>query len=198
MDDMWKVPGRVKPKALEFDAIMDESFIPPPLRTAVAPQPNGVKMGEVNGSGATDEQANGQSGQANGAIRNQAQLKDQRQLSLKENLELFVDRYAKQPSDLWNAVLMGSSLFSCRRLSARAISHPDVILSFDKDDDDTLDFVLATANLRAVAYGIPNKTLFQVKGERMPLLPPGSAKTAQRWQGTLSLLSPPPTPSSPA
>lgn len=53
---------------------------------------------------------------------------------------------------------------SCRRLSARAIAQPEIILSFDKDDDDTLDFVLATANLRAIAYGIPNKTRFQVKG----------------------------------
>jgi len=40
-----------------------------------------------------------------------------------------------------------------------------VVLSFDKDDDDTLDFVLATANLRAIAYGIANKTRFQVKGK---------------------------------
>lgn len=55
--------------------------------------------------------------------------------------------------------------YSCRRLSARAIAHPDIVLSFDKDDDDTLDFVLATANLRAIAYGIPTKTRFQVKGE---------------------------------
>jgi ubiquitin-like 1-activating enzyme E1 B len=54
--------------------------------------------------------------------------------------------------------------FSCNRLSARAIAHPSIILSFDKDDDDTLDFVLATANLRAIAYGIPTKTRFQVKG----------------------------------
>ncbi len=54
---------------------------------------------------------------------------------------------------------------SCNRLSARTIAHPSVLLSFDKDDDDTLDFVLATANLRAIAYGIPTKTRFQVKGE---------------------------------
>lgn len=49
-------------------------------------------------------------------------------------------------------------------MSARAIAQPNVVLSFDKDDDDTLDFVLATANLRAIAYGIANKTRFQVKG----------------------------------
>ena len=54
---------------------------------------------------------------------------------------------------------------SCRRLSTRAISHPNIVLAFDKDDDDTLDFVLATANLRAMAYGIPTKTRFQVKGK---------------------------------
>lgn len=52
---------------------------------------------------------------------------------------------------------------SSRRLSARTISHPDTILSFDKDDEDTLDFVLATSNLRSAAYGIPQKTRFQVK-----------------------------------
>lgn len=54
---------------------------------------------------------------------------------------------------------------SCKRLSARVLAFPDTPLSFDKDDDDTLDFVLATANLRATAYGIPNKTRFQVKGK---------------------------------
>ncbi|ORY33137.1 hypothetical protein BCR39DRAFT_557327 [Naematelia encephala] len=126
MEDMWKVPGRVKPKPLEVDAIMDGSFVPPPLRTA-----SKETNGQANGK--KEETANG----------NQAVLKDQRELSLKENLELFVD--------------------SCRRLSARAIAHPDIVLSFDKDDDDTLDFVLATANLRATAYGIPNRTRFQVK-----------------------------------
>ncbi len=38
-------------------------------------------------------------------------------------------------------------------------------LSFDKDDEDALDFVTATANLRAWAYGIPTLTRWQVKGE---------------------------------
>lgn len=42
---------------------------------------------------------------------------------------------------------------------------PSTPLAFDKDDDDTLDFVTATANLRASAYRIPNKTRFEVKGE---------------------------------
>ena len=41
---------------------------------------------------------------------------------------------------------------------------PGHYIAFDKDDEDTLDFVLATANLRATAYGIPTKTRFDVKG----------------------------------
>ena len=37
-------------------------------------------------------------------------------------------------------------------------------ISFDKDDDDTLDFVTAAANLRSAAYGIPGKSRWEVKG----------------------------------
>ena len=37
-------------------------------------------------------------------------------------------------------------------------------ISFDKDDDDTLDFVTASANLRATIYSIPTKTRWEVKG----------------------------------
>jgi len=53
---------------------------------------------------------------------------------------------------------------SCKKLSARVIANPSTFIAFDKDDDDTLDFVLATANLRATAYGIACKTRFEVKG----------------------------------
>lgn len=37
-------------------------------------------------------------------------------------------------------------------------------ISFDKDDDDTLDFVTASSNLRSYAYGIDGKTRWEVKG----------------------------------
>lgn len=37
------------------------------------------------------------------------------------------------------------------------------VLSFDKDDDDAMDFVTATANLRAHIFNIPQKSRFQVK-----------------------------------
>lgn len=125
MEDMWKKEGRVKPVALDYDGILDGTFATPPTRASATPAP-----ASANGS-------------ANGTT-SKSTLKDQKELSLKENLELFID--------------------SSRRLSARAVANPDIILEFDKDDDDTLDFVLAVANLRATAYGIPTKTRFQVKG----------------------------------
>ena len=40
---------------------------------------------------------------------------------------------------------------------------PSPIIVFDKDDDDTLDFVTATANLRAEIFGIEPKSKFDTK-----------------------------------
>ena len=37
------------------------------------------------------------------------------------------------------------------------------ILSFDKDDEDTLDFVAASANLRSLIFGIETKSKFDIK-----------------------------------
>jgi ubiquitin-like 1-activating enzyme E1 B len=98
MDDMWKVPGRVKPKALDYDAVVSETFVPPPPRTPAASQPNG----SASASTSAPASANGPAANGNGAAPpsngvkatapTQAQLKDQRELSVKENLELFVDR----------------------------------------------------------------------------------------------------------
>lgn len=85
---------------------------------------------------------------------------------------------------------------SVERLSARIdLATP---LSFDKDDDDTLDFVVAAANLRASAFDIESQTRFQVKGMSMYLANsyPGDSlmlKLSQSTPETSSLLSPPPT-----
>lgn len=125
MEDMWKVAGRVKPVPLDDRRILDGTFEVPPPR--VAPSAGAAS----NGTAAPT-------------------LKDQKELSCKDNLELFID--------------------SCQRLAARSISQPDIPLVFDKDDDDTLDFVLSVANLRAIAYGIPTRTRFQVKGEEFKSL----------------------------
>lgn len=37
------------------------------------------------------------------------------------------------------------------------------IVTFDKDDEDTLDFVTASANLRSIVFGIETKSRFDVK-----------------------------------
>lgn len=37
------------------------------------------------------------------------------------------------------------------------------IITFDKDDDDTLDFVAASANLRSIVFGIETKSKFDIK-----------------------------------
>jgi len=76
---------------------------------------------------------------ANGA---NGQLKDQRDLSLCECLNLY--------------------LSSVMRLATRLRSGEPSI-SFDKDDVDTLDFVTAASNLRSHAYKIPLKTKWEVK-----------------------------------
>lgn len=70
----------------------------------------------------------------------QVGLRDRRVLSLRENAALFME---------------------CgRSLAARASQAPQ---SFDKDDDDSLGFVTAAANLRAHVYHIPEKTRFETK-----------------------------------
>lgn len=55
------------------------------------------------------------------------------------------------------------------KLSQRIVherkADPEASLSFDKDDEEVMDFVAATANLRAAVYGIPLLSRFKIKGE---------------------------------
>ena len=63
------------------------------------------------------------------------------------------------------------NLRSLRRLSLRVVrasseSSDEVVSSrieFDKDDEDTLDFVVATANIRSYIFGIDVKSKFDIK-----------------------------------
>ena len=59
-------------------------------------------------------------------------------------------------------------LLSLDKLAAKSkegqIRDPEYTLSFDKDDDDILDFVAATSNLRAIVYGIATQSRFKIKG----------------------------------
>lgn len=53
--------------------------------------------------------------------------------------------------------------FSEEQSAALQKGGPSAVITFDKDDDDTLDFVTATANLRAQIFGIETKSKFDVK-----------------------------------
>lgn len=60
---------------------------------------------------------------------------------------------------------------SLKRLSKRMLelkepydgSGAEPIITFDKDDDDTLDFVAASANIRSTVFGIDRKSRFDIK-----------------------------------
>ncbi|KAF6236095.1 hypothetical protein HO173_005723 [Letharia columbiana] len=78
---------------------------------------------------------------------------------------------------------------SLRRLSTRlqtsqARSEADTaapVLMFDKDDEDTLDFVAASANLRSIVFGIESKSKFDIKqmaGNIIPAIATTNAITA--------------------
>ncbi|KZT21897.1 hypothetical protein NEOLEDRAFT_1072604 [Neolentinus lepideus HHB14362 ss-1] len=125
MSDMWR--SRAPPVPLDFDAIMKGSFV---LRGTSTVTPT------TNANGNKRAATNGQNSAST------AGLKDQRALSLQENLALFVS--------------------STERLAARLRAGEETI-SFDKDDDDTLDFVTAAANLRSAAYGITGKSRWEIK-----------------------------------
>ncbi|EIW75894.1 hypothetical protein CONPUDRAFT_139860 [Coniophora puteana RWD-64-598 SS2] len=154
MSDMWRT--RPKPTPLDFDLIQNGafSFLTQPAAAGSSASftgshalANGVAdlsvddsssiagtsaaAGSTGADGSTSAPANGGGG-----------LKDQRRLSLQDNLAMFIG--------------------SADRLAARLRAGEDTI-GFDKDDDDTLDFVTASANLRAFAYGIGRKTRWEVK-----------------------------------
>ncbi|KAG5636460.1 hypothetical protein H0H81_007967 [Sphagnurus paluster] len=116
MSDMWR--SRAPPVPLDFHAIMDGTFV---LHNEAINGTNGSSI--PNGSSTI--------------------LKDQKALSLRDSVELFVD--------------------STNRLAARLRTGNESTISFDKDDDDTLDFVTAASNLRSTAYGIGRKTRWEVK-----------------------------------
>lgn len=85
------------------------------------------------------------------ASRESLLVNDQKPWSLQECLVVFND--------------------SLERLSKRVIelnkakgpSDPEPIITFDKDDIDTLDFVTASANIRSTVFGIESKSRFDVK-----------------------------------
>ncbi|THH14856.1 hypothetical protein EW146_g5545 [Bondarzewia mesenterica] len=149
MEDMWRY--RDKPVPLDFDAIKEDKFV---LRGQVASAAKllanadtSVQESTVNGNGSASP-LNGNAKMHDVGMTSGAKgLKDQRFLSLRDNWELFVT--------------------STERLAARLRAGEETI-SFDKDDNETLDFVTAAANLRSAAYGIGGKSRWEVKGAVLP------------------------------
>ncbi|KAL2265325.1 hypothetical protein VTJ83DRAFT_6425 [Remersonia thermophila] len=77
---------------------------------------------------------------------------DQKVWSLEENLVVFkdsLDRLSQRVLEMKKAVAEGTA--------------QDAIITFDKDDNDTLDFVAASANLRSALFGIDPKSKFDIK-----------------------------------
>lgn len=68
-----------------------------------------------------------------------------------------------------------------RELQGSSNGDTQPVLAFDKDDVDTLDFVTATANLRATIFGIDSKSKFDTKqmaGNIIPAIATTNAMTA--------------------
>jgi ubiquitin-like 1-activating enzyme E1 B len=155
MADMWRT--RAPPVPLVYDAIRNDTFVLPsraPVTPAAGPK----------GSSKTEAAlANGNGQKTPSNASEAAKLRDQRVLSLKETVGLFVSAYVlfrllfilKQISWCWT--------YSTDRLAAR-LRAGEPTIAFDKDDPDALDFVTAAANLRAFAYGIHLKSRWEVKG----------------------------------
>ncbi|KAK4228897.1 hypothetical protein QBC38DRAFT_508567 [Podospora fimiseda] len=69
--------------------------------------------------------------------------------SLEENLVVFTDSLNRLSQRILDAKAAGSS--------------DDAIITFDKDDEDTLDFVAASANIRSTLFDIDRKSKFDIK-----------------------------------
>lgn len=85
------------------------------------------------------------------AAKDQILRDDQRAWSLEENLVVFrdsLDRLSKRMMEL-------------QKMQDPA--KPEPVITFDKDDIDTLDFVASSANIRSIIFGIDRKSRFDVK-----------------------------------
>lgn len=78
-------------------------------------------------------------------------LQDQKQWTLIENFAVFLD-----------SVRRLSNRIEETRANAKTGNNAP-ILTFDKDDVDTLDFVAASANLRSIVFGIDSRSKFDIK-----------------------------------
>ncbi|KAI9687726.1 MAG: E1 ubiquitin-activating protein uba2 [Bathelium mastoideum] len=96
-------------------------------------------------------------------------LQDQNVWTLGENYAVFADSMKR----------LGNRLEEARANVDLGNAQP--ILTFDKDDEDTLDFVAAAANLRSFVFEIERKSKFDIKqmaGNIIPAIATTNAMTA--------------------
>ncbi|KAM0803003.1 hypothetical protein BDR22DRAFT_879572 [Usnea florida] len=94
---------------------------------------------------------------------------DQRAWTLAENFAVFCDSLDR----------LRTRLQASQAQSGADTAAP--VLTFDKDDEDTLDFVAASANLRSIIFGIELKSKFDIKqmaGNIIPAIATTNAMTA--------------------
>ena len=146
MANMWH--SRDKPTWLEFEAIVDGSFVfKEPIKSAFL---SSNSKGKVN-SHASDSEGP--------PLQQKRGLKYQRALTLQDNLPFGIKVDSRLL--LWSVV---NEDIGTDRLVSRVRAGENTIV-FDEDDDDTPDFVTVALNLWSVAYLIEHKTRWEVKGD---------------------------------
>lgn len=86
-------------------------------------------------------------------------IKDLGQLLASEENETLLTSDTKDWSTLENLYVLVKSTFALQNRHKLG----ETLISFDKDDEDTLNFVAAAANLRSHVFHIENKTKFDIK-----------------------------------
>lgn len=90
---------------------------------------------------------------ASAGVYDSISQQDQRPWTLEENFAVFLGSLQRLSERLDN-----------ERAAAEA-GNAAPILSFDKDDKETLDFVAASANLRSIIFGIETRSEFDIKSK---------------------------------
>jgi ubiquitin-like 1-activating enzyme E1 B len=96
-------------------------------------------------------------------------LDDQRAWSLEESFVVFLSSLHR----------LSKRMVEMKKSRSGGGSEPTI--EFDKDDDDTLDFVAASSNIRSTLFGIDRKSRFDIKqmaGNIIPAIATTNAITA--------------------
>ncbi|KAL8663024.1 MAG: hypothetical protein Q9168_008166 [Polycauliona sp. 1 TL-2023] len=117
---------------------------------------------------ALDFETVSKSSASGGEVGDSVAKRDQQTWNLAENFTVFCDSLRR----------LSRRLQKAQEGEANGTAH---VLSFDKDDEDTLDFVASSANMRSIIFGIESKSKFDIKqmaGNIIPAIATTNAMTA--------------------